>query len=177
LLPCGKLTKPLPRLGCEGSDNNKKALLWISNMDIIGTIAALKTATTIAKGIKDSVDALDQAETRFKMAEIIMALADANTNLADIKSELIDRNLKIRDLEDKLNTEDALTFDGYKYWKDGYEHPYCPKCKDELNKLVHLGYCEKMPSQNSSNIYFPGRSEKYRCPSCQYSTTNVSKPT
>jgi hypothetical protein len=139
-------------------------------MDIIGTLSAIKTATEIAKGIKDAKDSYDQAETRFKMAEIINALADAKINLADIKTELSEKERVIRDLQEQLNEKQKLVFHGEKYFAENDPIPFCATCYETKGLLVHLRYIKKTTWQGG---IVP---ERYACPDCKYCTENMYKP-
>lgn len=63
----------------------------------IATISAIfssvKTATEIAKLIKDSNTSLEEAEIKLKMAELISALADIKIELSEV--QLTQRKKKI----------------------------------------------------------------------------------
>jgi hypothetical protein len=141
-------------------------------MDILGTLTAIKTATEIAKGIRDAKNSLDQAETQFKMAEIIGALADAKTNFADIKNELVDKDNEIRKLKDKLTIKDKMSFDGSKYWLKNDDFPYCKQCYESTGKLLHLELSERR-KVSAGNVK---RVPVYQCTECKNSTLNTSKP-
>ena len=59
-------------------------------------LGSLKTATDIARFIKDSDLSLEKAETKLKLAELISALADAKIEAAKIQQLLLERAANIR---------------------------------------------------------------------------------
>lgn len=114
-------------------------------MDIT-TIATLlgnvKTATEIAKAIKDSGTTLEAAEVKFKLAELISALADVKMEAATVQTELLDAQEQIRKLEAAAKQRAALVWRQPCYWMrrelDGVEEPYCQPCFDGDGKLSRL---------------------------------------
>lgn len=114
-------------------------------MDIT-TIATLlgnvKTATEIAKAIKDSGATLEAAEMKFKLAELISALADVKLEAATVQTELLEAQEQIRKLEAAAKQRAALVWRQPCYWmpreSDGMEEPYCQRCYDKEQKLSRL---------------------------------------
>lgn len=114
-------------------------------MDIT-TIATLlgnvKTATEIAKAIKDSGTTLEAAEVKFKLAELISALADVKMEAATVQTELLDAQEQIRKLEAAAKQRAALVWRQPCYWlpreADGVEEPYCQPCQDNDKRLSRL---------------------------------------
>lgn len=113
-------------------------------MDIASISTALgsiKTASEIAKLIKNSDLSLQDAELKLKLADLISSLADAKIEIAEIQSELIEKQGKISELEGMLQLKGEVTWDKPYYWlgpvseKNG---PYCQKCFDDSNKLIRL---------------------------------------
>ena len=99
-------------------------------------IGSLKTATEIAKFIKETGLSLEQAETKLKLADRISTLADARVEVAGIQQELLEREEQIRELRKQLELKDALVYEAPSYWlhdestKDG---PFCQTCYDPKN--------------------------------------------
>ena len=64
-------------------------------MTEISTISAIlgsvKTATEIAKLIKDSYFSLEKAEMKLKLAELISALADAKIEISEIQELILQK--------------------------------------------------------------------------------------
>jgi hypothetical protein len=125
-------------------------------------IATIKTSMDIAKLIKDSSSSLDEAETKLKLAELISTLADLKTELADIKVDLIDKDEIIRELKNKIQEKESLSFDGKLYWKEGDKIPFCPICFENENKYIHLTHNEGYPA----SIEYSGEEPFYICKVC-----------
>ncbi|RVT86244.1 hypothetical protein [Inhella crocodyli] len=114
-------------------------------MDIT-TIATLlgnvKTATEIAKAIKDSGATLEGAEAKFRLAELISALADVKIEAATVQEQLLSAQLRIRELEDAATTHAVMRWQQPCYWKPAGEGhpdlPYCQPCYDEHRRLSLL---------------------------------------
>jgi len=122
-------------------------------MPDIATIGALissvKSATDIAKFIKDSDLSLTTAESKLKAAELISALADVKFELADVQDLLRERDERILTLEKELAIKLDLTFDGKYYWAEGDKVPFCAVCRERDNKNHHLTYFPPFDSQSS----------------------------
>ena len=85
------------------------------DITVLGSaLSSIKTATEIAKIIKDSCDSLEKAEVKPKIAEMIIALADIKMELADVQNLLIDKDKNITDLEERLDTKQSL------FWSKPY---------------------------------------------------------
>jgi ribosomal protein L37AE/L43A len=113
-------------------------------MDLAAIAAALgsiKTATDIAKLIKDSDVSLEKAEAKLKLAELISALADTKIQIAEIQQFLIDKDTELRAIKEQLDVKAKLQWESPYYWlldetqKDG---PYCQHCYDKDNLLIRL---------------------------------------
>jgi hypothetical protein len=61
-------------------------------------LGSIKTATEIAKLIKDSDVSLEKAETKLKLAELISALADAKIEVMEVQQALLDKDAEVRGL-------------------------------------------------------------------------------
>ena len=106
-------------------------------------LGSLKTATDIARFIKDSDLSLEKAETKLKLAELISALADAKIEVAEIQQLLLERDANIRQLESDAATKAALIWREPCYWlanPDGIDEPYCQRCYDDAGKLARLHF-------------------------------------
>lgn len=104
-------------------------------------LGAIKSATDIAKIIKDSGASLEQAEVRLKMAELISALADAKIELAEVQVALSDKDKEIDELKNQLAVRDSVVWEKPYYWvvKDGQKDgPFCQQCYDNQKKLIRL---------------------------------------
>lgn len=104
-------------------------------------LTSIKTATDIAKLLKNADTSLEKAELKLKLAELIEALAEAKLQTANIKEGISEKNKTIKELEGKLNLQSTMQFQKPFYWciegekKDG---PFCPQCWDNNKKKIRL---------------------------------------
>lgn len=72
----------------------------------VGTVGAIltsiKTATDLARLIKDSGSSLQEAEVKLKLAELIGALADAKIEIADVQNEVLAKEQAIQELTEAV---------------------------------------------------------------------------
>jgi hypothetical protein len=104
-------------------------------------LGSIKSATDIAKFIKDSDLSLEKAEGKLKLAELVSALADAKLHAAEVQQAIIDRDERIRILEAEASKRAALTWREPCYWltdEKGIEQPYCQRCYDDGGKYARL---------------------------------------
>ena len=113
-------------------------------MDIaaIGSLlGSLKTATDIAKYIRESDVSLERAELKLKLAELVGALADAKLEAADVQQEILNRDEQIRELLAAAKLKADLKWVQPCYYlldADGTDEPYCQNCYDSSAKLSRL---------------------------------------
>ena len=108
---------------------------------VTAVLGSIKTATDIAKLIKDSDLSLEKAETKLKLADLIGTLADAKLEVVGVQQTLAEAEARIRDLEDELKTRKLLRWKDPSYWLDadtGEDGPFCQKCYDTDKNLVRL---------------------------------------
>lgn len=109
---------------------------------ILGNI---KIATDIAKAIRDTDVAIERAELRLRLAEMIGALADAKIEVTEVQELLRDKEHELRELKDAFESKDELVkrYDGY-YVKDengqAVGEPYCVSCWQTKHKRFNLQY-------------------------------------
>lgn len=133
-------------------------------------LTSIKTATEIAKMLKDSDVSLEKAETKLKLAELVEALADAKIKIAEIQEQLIEKNKKIKDLENDIGTHGKMIWRDPVYYmkKDGGEEgPYCPQCYDSGHKSIRLiklttglWECKTCKNTYTDNTYRPPQKKK-----------------
>lgn len=109
---------------------------------ILGSaLGSIKTATEIAKLIKDSATSLENAEVKLQIAELISSLADIKMELADVQTVLIEKEQSILDLRSQLNTKKAVIWSKPYYFIEKNEErdgPFCQQCYDNDYKLIRL---------------------------------------
>ena len=82
----------------------------------IGSVlSSLKTATEIAKFLRDTDVSLERAELKMKLADLTGALADAKIEMSSIQDALLDREARIKDLEASFARKDTVVrkYDAY----------------------------------------------------------------
>lgn len=137
-------------------------------MDLTSSITAaltgIKSASDIAKLIKDSGASLEAAETKFQLAELLGSLADAKIEIANIKEIILEKETTIQQLKSQLEVEKDVAWEDPYYYrilddkkKDG---PFCQKCYDTDKKLIRL----QSPDKNGF----------WKCEACQSSFTDSS---
>ncbi|MCG8085312.1 MAG: hypothetical protein JAZ13_06320 [Candidatus Thiodiazotropha taylori] len=98
-------------------------------------VASVKAAWEIAKAVKASTDAIDDAQIKLQVAELIGALADARIQAAE-SAELI------ASLEKQLKSKSEMKFNGTVYYNVSesgeQEGPWCPTCYDARHLEVRL---------------------------------------
>lgn len=125
---------------------------------ITAAVKSLKTATDIAKFLKDSDLTIEKAEIKLQLADLISSLADAKLQTADVQNLLIEKDQQIKSLNKQLKTKGSIKYDAPYYWmidgesKDG---PFCQRCYEHKNEniLVRLqerdqGYWECKVCEN-----------------------------
>ena len=112
----------------------------------IGAIlGSLKTATDIAKFIRESDLSLERAELKLKVVDLVGALADVKLELIELQETFAAKEGRIKELEEAFQAKDSLVrrYDAY-YRAD--EHgkplgvPHCLRCWENEHKqrqLVH----------------------------------------
>lgn len=108
-------------------------------------LSSLKTATDIAKFIRESDLSIERAELKLKVADLVSALADVKLELVELQESFAAKDDRIRELEEAFQSKDSLV-----RWRDAYYRldesdkpvgvPYCLRCWENDHKqrqLVH----------------------------------------
>jgi len=106
-------------------------------------LSSVKTATDLAKLIKNSDISLEGAEIKLQMAELISTLADVKIELAEVQDELRFKDQKILALEHSLSKKGNTTYDGKMYWVKGDDVPFCAVCYERDSKCHHLTHIKE----------------------------------
>jgi RNA-splicing ligase RtcB len=108
---------------------------------VTAALGGLKTATELAKLIKESDLSLDKAETKLKLAELIGALADVKLDVVNVQEKLSAAETQIKELEAELQVKGTIRWREPLYWLEGQagtDGPFCQHCYDSGRKLVRL---------------------------------------
>jgi hypothetical protein len=102
----------------------------------------IKAAIDIAKAIRNSDISIEKAEMKFKIAELLEALADAKIYLADVKDIIEKKDSEISELKKAFEIKEKLIRKGNYYVlesdPEGNVNKYCLACWDHDRKLVSL---------------------------------------
>jgi hypothetical protein len=111
-------------------------------MDIVTTLSSIKTAYDLAKDLKETKSLMDNADINLKVADLVVALADARIDLAEIKNQMIEKDKEIEELKEHLEKKDSIKFEDpfiFRIINEKKEEiPYCPKCYHSNSNLVPL---------------------------------------
>jgi multidrug efflux pump subunit AcrA (membrane-fusion protein) len=111
-------------------------------------LSSIKTATDIAKLIKDSGTSLQQAEIKLQIADLIISLADIKMELADVQSVLVEKDQSILELRSQLSIKESVVWSKPYYFvvkNDENDGPFCQQCYDTEKKLIRLQGGETNP--------------------------------
>lgn len=128
----------------------------MADMVTIGAVlSSVKTATEIARMLKDSDLSLEKAEVKLKLAELVSALADAKLEAAQVQELLLEKDRRIKELETTRDFSEKLVWKDpvYVLPKGNVEEPFCPQCHDSSQKAIRLqtpepGHWECMTCKN-----------------------------
>ncbi len=114
----------------------------MADIATIGTaLTSLKTAVDLAKAVRTSTSALEQAEVNLQLADLISALADARIEVSEIQGLLLEKEQLISQLQKELEYKGNTIYEKPYYWLDSggcKDGPYCQRCKDVDDLLVRL---------------------------------------
>jgi hypothetical protein len=108
---------------------------------ISSLLSSLKTATDIAKFIRESDVSLERAELKLKLAELVEALANAKLDAAGVQQAILDRDESIRELREAMKVRADLKWVQPCYYltnAQGVDEPFCQNCYDSSAKLSRL---------------------------------------
>jgi hypothetical protein len=112
---------------------------------VTAVLGSLKTATDIAKFIRESDVSIERAELKLKVADLVSALADVKLELVDLQETFATKEQRIQELEEAFQAKDTLVRNHDAYYRvtaDGRPVgvPYCLRCWENDHKrrqLVH----------------------------------------
>lgn len=133
---------------------------------ITAVLAGLKTATDIAKALREMDVTFEKAEAKLQLAELMSALADAKISAADTQLLIEEKEQTIRELRSALKRTATVVRHGDAYYEtdvDGMPDgaPYCSRCWEVGHQLVHV-HADRLHKQSI-------------CPECK-STVNFQWP-
>lgn len=126
----------------------------------IGAIlASVKTATEIAKHVRETDFSLDKAELKLRLADLVSTLADVKMEVAALQEVIEGKDREIAELKEAFESKDELVrrYDAYyRADKNGSPvgEPFCVYCWEESRKQRQLALV-------------PGRAGARRCNVCK----------
>ena len=115
---------------------------------IAAILTSIKTATDIAKFLRESDLSLERAELKLKLADLVGTLAEAKMELAEIQETLSAKDKRISELEEAFESKDMLVRKNDAFYAAD-EHgnptgtPYCFRCWENDHKKRHLVHDSK----------------------------------
>lgn len=116
----------------------------MSELLVVSSIlSSLKTATDIAKFLRETDLSVEKAEMKLKLADLVSSLADAKMQITDVQEVLAEREKRIRELEEAFQSKDLLVKVKDVYFSldennKPYGEAYCAKCWEVEHKKFHL---------------------------------------
>ena len=106
-------------------------------------LTSVKTATEIAKALREVDASLEKAETKLKIADLMDALAEARIKAVEIQEVLQEKDKRISELENALELKAKLTRVDEAYYEvtesgKPMGAPYCSHCWEVNHVGVHL---------------------------------------
>jgi hypothetical protein len=104
--------------------------------EIPALATSVRQAFDLAKGTKAPIDALNDAEAKFKMAEPYSALADAKVVIADAVDAVAAKDKEIERLKAAFRRRDeTIELRGFRYRIGAHGNPiglpFCPRCLEK----------------------------------------------
>jgi hypothetical protein len=112
-------------------------------MDIGPALTSITASVSLVRAVIETSNALDRAELKARMAEVIVSLADAKTALVDAQSEIASKDDEIRRLKDAFaRREETVEVNGHRYSKGADGKPdgraFCPRCLEVDGRLIRV---------------------------------------
>jgi hypothetical protein len=106
-------------------------------------LSSIKTATDIAKFLRESDLSLEKAELNLKFADLLVSLADAKFELVEVQEELAQKDKKIAELTSAFEAKDDLVQSGDAYYirdeqGEATGKPFCLRCWESDHKQRQL---------------------------------------
>lgn len=110
---------------------------------ISAVLGSIKTATDIAKFLRESDLSLEKAELKLKLADLLVSLADAKIELIEVQETLAGKDKKIAELSAAFDAKDELVRHGDAYYVksltgDPLGKPFCLRCRESDHKQRQL---------------------------------------
>ncbi|HEU4700685.1 MAG TPA: hypothetical protein VFS40_15985 [Gemmatimonadales bacterium] len=135
---------------------------------ISAALTSLKTATEIAKALRDLPTTLENAELKLRVADLTGALADLKLQLTEVREDIAARETRIAELEVAFERREDLVRHGDAYYRKG-----------EGGEAVGDAFClrcwEVEHRQRPLVDHFADRSVRF-CPACKAQYDGLATP-
>ncbi|HEJ9066945.1 TPA: hypothetical protein SML68_003024 [Serratia marcescens] len=113
----------------------------VSLAAISGTLELVNKSVELVRNLrKKGDDELTAAEMRNTLIDLLDDLVEVKSEFVGLKAVLLNKEEEIQELKARLEGKQNLKYDGRLYWKDGDETAFCPICKENEDKLIHMNY-------------------------------------
>lgn len=113
----------------------------VSLAAISGTLELVNKSVDLVRNLrKKGDDELTAAEMRITLIDLLDDLLEVKSEFVSLKAVLLNKDEEIQELKLKLERKEELKFDGRLYWKEGDETAFCPVCKENESKIIHMHY-------------------------------------
>ena len=124
----------------------------VSLAAISGTLELVNKSVDLVRNLRTKGDGeLTAAEMRITLINLFDDLLEVKSEFVSLKAVLLSKDEEIQELKLKLEGKEELKFDGTLYWKEGDETAFCPICKENEHKSIHM---EFTPGGRSSTSYW-----------------------
>lgn len=108
---------------------------------ISGTLDLVNKSVDLVRNLRKKGDEeLTAAEMRNTLIDLLDDLVEVKSEFVTLKAVLLSKEEEIQSLKAQLEGKNALKFDGNLYWMDGDETAFCPICKENEKKLIHMQF-------------------------------------
>lgn len=123
---------------------------------------SIATALTSVSSAIDIVRTLAGAKGAVERAELKNKLADLLGDLADAKLALVETEVQLRALDERLRVRESCHRGGEAYFADGDDAPCCARCLEVDDRLIHLIKPAKArPSERRNQLWCPECDQAY----------------
>ncbi|HBZ4239949.1 TPA: hypothetical protein MG546_28695, partial [Klebsiella pneumoniae] len=113
----------------------------VSLAAISGTLELVNKSVDLVRNLRKKGDEeLTSAEMRLTLIDLLDDLLEVKSEFVTLKAVLLSKEEEIQSLRAQLEGKDALSYDGTLYWKEGDRTAFCPICKENESKLIHMEF-------------------------------------
>ncbi|MDX5672370.1 hypothetical protein [Escherichia coli] len=108
---------------------------------VSGTLDLVNKSVELVRNLrKKGDDELTAAEMKNTLIDLLDDLVEVKSEVVSLKAVLLNKEEEIQELKLKIEGKNEYHFDGDLYWLEGDKTPFCPTCKENAHKVIHLEY-------------------------------------